>query len=426
MIRSTVKRALVLASTGFLLCQWAPWLAAAQRLTPCASNRASVLKPEPVLQGGADSQDFDRLRQHGNEAIYNLDFQVARSDFQRMSELRPDSPAPYVYLASCLWLETLNKSRRLSPALFSKLSFYAQKSDSDKTDPERDRAFNDLIERAMAASAAALQKNPRDAQALYYQAGALGIRAAYVGTVQRSFKHAISDANKAAELQSKVLKLDPQYYDAYLSIGLYDYIIGSLPFFWRLLARLAGLGGGSKERGIEHLETVVSNGRFANDDARVFLEAIYDREGNQDKSLELVDYLRKKYPRNYLLGVERGRLLYAKGDADEGARQFESLLNDPKTASEATDIINYQWAEMLRGRGDWNQALSKYAAVTQWPGSEQGLVSIAYLNAGQMLDVLGRRQDAIAEYRMVLERDNVYDSHDQAQSFIKNAYRLGK
>ena len=43
-----------------------------------------------------------------------------------------------------------------------------------------------------------------------------------------------------------------------------------------------------------------------------------------------------------------------------------------------------------------------------------------------MLDMLGRRQEALAEYRKVLERDNVCDSRDQAQAYIKNPYRVGK
>jgi tetratricopeptide (TPR) repeat protein len=316
--------------------------------------------------------------------------------------------------------------RRLSPSLFSTSSFYAQRSDSDKPDPERDRLFNSLIDRALAASAVLLNRNSKNAEALYYQAGALGIRAAYTGTVSRAFRRAIDDANKSAQLQGKLLKLAPTYYDAYLSIGVYEYVIGSLPFFWRLLARLAGLGGGSRDGGIRHLETVISKGTLARDDARVMLLAIYNREGRLDKTLELIENLLTTYPRNYLLAVERARLLYSKGNASEGVRVFSALMNDKRTADEATDIVNYQWGEVLRAGGDWPGALARYTTVAEWPCSEDGLASMAYLNAGQMLDVLGRRQQAISEYRKVLDRDNVYDSHDQARNYIKSPYRIGK
>jgi hypothetical protein len=117
-------------------------------------------------------------------------------------------------------LDTLNRTRRLSPSLFSTASFYSQRSDSDKTE----RLFNKFIDRAIAASAALLKRNPKDAEALYYQAGALGVWAAYTGTVGRSFKRAIDDANKSAQIQAKVLKLNPEYYDAFLRIGVYEYI----------------------------------------------------------------------------------------------------------------------------------------------------------------------------------------------------------
>ncbi|HUK91007.1 MAG TPA: hypothetical protein VLZ81_11450, partial [Blastocatellia bacterium] len=271
-------------------------LGAGARMAACGSRTASA-------QNAPQSPEFYKLAEEGNQALYDLDFQAAHDRFQRMADLCPDCPAPYVYLAVCIWLDTLNKARRLSPSLFSTTYFYAQGSQSDKLDAAADQQFNDLIDRATTTSAELLKKNPKDAQALYYQAGSLGVRAAYNGTVRRSFRKAIGDANKAAEIQAKVLKLDPQYYDAYLSIGLYEYIIGSLPFFWRLMARLAGLGGGSREGGIERLETVIAKGRLASDDARLFLLAIYNREGNLDKSLGLAEYLKAKYPRNYLLAI---------------------------------------------------------------------------------------------------------------------------
>src|SRR5215467_4096110 len=352
-----------------------------------ANLSRGALSPKPGEAEGI--REYDRLRAEGNRAVYNLDYAGARDKFLQMTKIMPDHPAGYVYLANDLWLETLNKSRRLSTSLYSGTSFYIQKSESDTSDKERDREFERLITRAMTLSTEALQKNPADAEALYYQASALGLRAGYTATVGRSFRRAIGDANKSIQLENKVLKLDAGYYDAYLSIGLYEYVVDSLPFAWRMLARLAGLKG-SKARGIQELESVVEHGKYASDDARVLLIGLYTRERKPERALEILDYLSKKYEQNYLFGVERGRLLYKAGRTDQGQAAFSALLAEPKVAKQATDLINFQWGEALEEARDYQAALDHLQAVIAWPRSEPGLITLAHLHAGQSLDMMGR------------------------------------
>lgn len=364
---------------------------------------------------------FERLREEGNEALYSLDYQKAAERFKRMTELVPDHPAGFVYLANTLWLETLYLGRRLSASLYSGGSFYVQSGDSDKVDPKRDRQFNALIKQALAASAKRLEKNSKDAEALYYQAAAFGTRAGYGASVERSFTRAIGDANDSVVLMKKVLKIDPNYTDAYLNIGFYEYVIDSLTFGWRLLARVAGLKG-SKKRGIEHLELVANNGKLASDDARVVLLGVYTRESQYERALEIIAQLATKYPANYLFGIERAAMLIRMGRKDEGQAAFTELLKNEQADRTVNDLINYQWAEALFGANDFATALDRYNAVKQWPKSDPGLVSLAHLNAGRALDAMGKRAQALAEYQAVLKRENIFDSHDQANQFIKTPY----
>ncbi|HYL98346.1 MAG TPA: hypothetical protein VEZ90_05275, partial [Blastocatellia bacterium] len=53
---------------------------------------------------------YDQLRLEGNSALYNLDYKKAHECFEKMSQIAPEEPASYVYLANNLWLETLNRS----------------------------------------------------------------------------------------------------------------------------------------------------------------------------------------------------------------------------------------------------------------------------------------------------------------------------
>jgi tetratricopeptide (TPR) repeat protein len=367
------------------------------------------------------SAEFDKLRTEGNDAVYNLEYKLAREKFERLVKIAPDHPAGYIYLANNLWLEWLNSSRRLSASLYNGDSFYQQDAEEDQFDPKRDKEFNDLIRKAIGVAKARVQKNPQDTEALYYQGAALGLRAGYSVTVKRSFRRAMGDANGSIQIQKRVVKMDPNYNDAYLSIGLYEYVIDSLPFVWRTLARLAGLKG-SKKKGIEHLELATQKGKFAADDARVILIGLYSREKQPEKALEVISYLAAKYPRNYLLGVERANMLYQRGRKDEGAAAFAALLKNEQIAQAATDHINYQWGESLMNTGDYATAIERYKEVTRWAKSDKSLVSLSHLHAGQALDALGKREEAIAEYQTVLKRENIFDAHKLANEYVKKPY----
>ena len=391
-------------------------MAASQQATARAQSSDKVQVSDPAV-----ATEFDRVRNEANDALYNMDYKAAREGYLRMTQIAPDHPAGYVYLANNLWLETLNASRRLSTSLYAGGSFYSQDADEDKVDPKRDREFNDLIKQALAKTRARLLKDSSDAEALYYEASALGLRAGYGTTVKRSFARAIGDANESIQIHKKVIKINPNYADAYLSIGLYEYVVDSLPFGWRVLARFAGLKG-SKKKGIEHLEMVTQSGKYTSDDARVVLIGIYSREGKPERALEMISYLANKYPRNYLFGVERAAMLYRLGRGDEGRQAFEALLKDEQVAQVAADLVNYQWGELLAAKGDYAAAVERYNEVKRWRKADAELISLAHLHAGQALDALGKRSEAVAEYQAVLKRENVFDSHKLASQFVKKPY----
>ncbi len=397
---------------------------AALTLTPGAQLHQQAASATARPGGAATAAaivEFERLRIDGNDAVYSLEYKAAREMFLRMTRLAPEHPAGYVYLANNLWLETLNARRRLSTSIYTGESFYLRGLSDDRVDPKRDREFNDLITQAITVARARLAGNAKDTEAMYYQASALGLRAAYSTSVRRSFRRAIGDANESVKLQRQVIKLDPEYIDSYLSIGLYEYVIDSLPLGWKFLARLAGLKG-SKKRGIEQVELVTQRGKYAADDARVVLIGLYSKQKQPEKALELITQLAAKYPRNYLFGVERAGMLYRLGRPDEAVRGFADLLNDAHIAASTTDLVRYQWGEALTQKGDYPAAIEQYAEVKRWAKSDPELVSLAHLHTGKALDALGKREQALAEYQAVLKREDVFGSHKLASQYVKKAY----
>jgi tetratricopeptide (TPR) repeat protein len=222
------------------------------------------------------------------------------------------------------------------------------------------------------------------------------------------------------DAHEKVLKLKPDYYDAYLSIGVYDYIAGSLPFGYKLMATMVGVRG-NKKRGISRLQTIIEKNAATADDARILLATIFRNEKRHNEALALFEQLCSKYPRSYLLKLERASTLVTLNRHGEAYAVFESLLKDPVAAS-ALDLIHYQYAEALARNKEYKRAAAEFMAVHQVEGGEANLATVSSLRAAQMYDLAGERQEAVAQYKAVLARPNVYDTRQQAERGLSRPF----
>jgi tetratricopeptide (TPR) repeat protein len=404
-----------------------------------------LVAPAGVLAQSGDSKTgtaaggprLEDLQKEGLEDLFNLEYDAARQKFKEMTRLSPDDPTGPQMLATTLWLETLNQARRLQAAIYSTQSFYAGRE--DKPDPRVVQDFRHLTRLATQLAKARMQRSPRDQQTLYVLGVTESLQAAFAATVERRFIAALRSGSSGVDTERQVIKLDPSFHDAELTIGMYDYIVGSLPLPVRMLAGIAGASG-SKKRGIQALERVAKEGQWTRDDAKVLLIAIYKKEKRFPEALGLSRELQEKYPHNYLFRLETADTLVSlaaierqanktkEADAmeSEALSTFESMLHERSPAGyapRALDLIHFRYGEALLLVGRSPRAAAEFLAVTTVSGADAGMVSRAHLRAAQSFDLAGKRNEALAEYRVVLSRPNVYDSYDQARRGQKEPYR---
>jgi tetratricopeptide (TPR) repeat protein len=381
---------------------------------------------------------LNELRAAGFDALYNLDYETARKNFKEIARLFPDHPAGPQFLAATLWAQTLNQSRRLQASLYSTESFYHQKE--DKPDPRVVEQFRELTRTAAQLAKARLRRNPKDVEALYFLGATEGLKAAFAAAVQRSFMSALSDGSSSVDRHREVIKLDPSFHDAELTIGLYDYVVGSLPGPVKLLASIIGTRG-SKKRGLTTLQRVASQGRWAKDDARALLLILLKREKRYEEALTVSRELAATYPRNYLFRLEAADALASiaathrrasrAAEAAKAEREaleiFDSLLRDRaarEAASRPLDLIHFRYGEALLTANRPDSAAQEFIAAAGAPGAEPGLVTLAHLQAARSFDLAGKRNEAVAQYRIVLARPNALDAHDGAKQGLKEPYKL--
>src|SRR3989441_6725373 len=245
---------------------------------------------------------FETLRIAGSEALFNLDYETARKNFKEMAQAFPSYPAGPQFLADTLWAETLYQTRRLQSSLYGSDDTFYSTSD-DKADPRIVDQFRTLTRQARLLAEARLKQFPKDPEALYFMGAIEGLKASFEEAVERRHFAALKDGSDAVDKHREVIKLDPSYRDAELTIGLYDYTVGSLSLPVKIVAGVAGFHG-SKKRGLATLERVAKEGRWAHDEAKTLLIVLYTREKRFAESAALARELGAKYPRNYLYRLE--------------------------------------------------------------------------------------------------------------------------
>ena len=167
---------------------------------------------------------------------------------------------------------------------------------------------------------------------------------------------------------------------------------------------------------------------------------MYTREKRFGEAAAYARELATKYPHNYLYRLETAEALVGQAGLErkstaanttsatetEAFAMFESLLRDKavrETASREFDLIHFKYGEALMTVGQLEHAAREFLASAAAPGAQQGLGTMAHLYAARALDLSGKRNDALTQYRAVLARPNVYDAHEQAQAGLKDAFK---
>ena len=398
---------------------------------------AAAQQPSSPWITDAERARFEELRRSGLDALYNIDYDKAERDFKEIVKLIPNHPGGYQLLAARVWIKTLYESRRLQGSLYSSETFYS--SGDDKVDPKIITEFRNFTREAKRLAEAKLKQDPKNIEARDFLANTEGLKAAFEEAVERRHFAALRDGNDAVNHHREVLKLDPKYIDAQITIGLYEYTVGSLPLGIKILAGVTGFRG-SKKRGLALLEQVAKEGRWAQDDAKTVLILLYRREKRFADVLKLARELSAKYPRNYLLRLETADALVSiagvkrKENDVAGAAQaekeafatFDEILRDRNmrdAAARALDLIHFKYGEVLMTAGYHDRAAKEFLAATKVDRGEAGLITMAHLYAGRSFDVAGKRDEAVAQYKEVLARPNVYDAHDEAKKGLRHAYK---
>ncbi len=172
-----------------------------------------------------------------------------------------------------------------------------------------------------------------------------------------------------------VLQLDPNYVDAKLVVGVYEYVVGALPLPFKFIIGFAGITG-SKSKGMAVLREAGERGPTTSVEARTVIALFLRREGKYKDAIQVVLKLKEQYPHDYLFALEEANLRKDDGEGMAAVGSYRDVLaNAAKPgyyASARLELTYFGLGDALRGQRHFDEAADAYEKTAFSPGVVAG------------------------------------------------------
>lgn len=348
----------------------------------------------------------------GINGVYSLDFDTAQENIQKVFESSPDHPFAHFGNAMIAW---------------SRYEYEFEISDDNQR-----KVFEKILDDSISGIKRWIKQHPKDSNG-YMGIGALyGLRAMF-NMRNRNWVISYFAGRKAISNLETSLKLDPTYYDAYFGLGIYEYFAGTLPTVIKMLAKIVAIKG-NPQQGVHFLNLARTKAHFTADSAKLILIEIQNTRKSPfyspEKSLEYIQELRAKFPKNPLMHYVEIICLYETKnykEVTEQAHQFLQLIGSDKFYKDIYIPRAYTalaTTQMAQGNFEKARQLLEESRL-KLKGQEPSRWAVwNELRLGQVYDILGQREKAQTQYKYVLTFKDKWGFDDLAKSLLKTPYQV--
>lgn len=328
----------------------------------------------PLPAAPADEAAVRQQVLAGIDAMYSMRFDDARTVFNKVIQQQPDNPTGYFFRATIhMW----------------KYLF-------DRSEPDLG-AFLTESDRTIEIAEEALDGNPDDSRARTYIGAMYGYRA-MVNIQAENYLKASWDARNCYTHLSETLRRNPREYEAYLGMGIFNFVIGALPETSQLVMNIAGMTG-DKDRGLQQLQLAAERAVYAGNDAKLVLGLLnVYYKGDYGAGIGYLKDLLQKYPTNI-------PILYAMGNIEAQLKKMNNAIGYYKKVIDLSNnsfrqftiYSNFRLGEAYFRLNDFEnskRAMQKFIKAN----TEQPFKAIGLLRLAETYEILGDRKFAVQLY----------------------------
>jgi len=363
------------------------------------------------------SQSYDWVRHDalvkaGVDQIYGIEFDKAEKTFDTVIKEYPTHPSGKFFKAMITWWRIL----------------------LDLDNEKMDDKFYDQLEECIDMCDDILDNNEKNVDALFFKGGSIGFRGRLRAIRESWFKAAL-DGKEGLAIVFKAYAADPKNTDIQLGFGIYHYYAEVIPEKYPAVKPfMVFFPKGNKEKGLNELENVAWNGRYARLESRYFLMTLnFQFEDNMNETRKWGKILLNDFPNNPNFQKYYGLTFIKENNYPEAVKTFwdiyKKCLNgmpgyNKRFEREASYYIAMDYK--LRNKVDSSAAFfekSEKLSRQLDKDEESGFLINTVFYLGMLYDQTGMREKAVKYYKETLKLKERNDSHKYAEQYLKIPYK---
>jgi len=238
----------------------------------------------------------------GFDLLYEQKFAEARQAFASWQSRNLEDPFGEVAVAASYLFEELYIQGVLTSDFFLNEKKFLHGIDG-RPNPERMSHFGEALARARELAKVRQKTNPNDREALFSLTLAAGMESDADSILQKKHIDGLKHMKEAKKYADCLLANYPDATDAYIALGIANYVIGSQSAGSRFALWFDGIHG-NKRLGMEQVARAAENGRYLRPFAKIILALAACREKQAALAQELFRELSEQYPDSELFASE--------------------------------------------------------------------------------------------------------------------------
>jgi tetratricopeptide (TPR) repeat protein len=359
-----------------------------------------------------------------HEHFYNLDYDGALTRFEAIQKANPQSAIATGYILQTIIFRELYRQDLLDTTYYAHDSFLTSKRNVP-VPPDIRARIESLTNSAIALCDQQIKANPNNANAYFARGYARGMHAAFITLAEHSYYAAARQGLASRGDSEQALKIDPGYADAKMAIGLQQFAVASLPRVLRIMIGITGVTG-NKEKGLQLLRESAAHGIVTPIESRTALSLFLRHDARYPEAIVVQKGLADQYPHDFLFRIEVANLTKDSGNGPGAIAIYQAVLADAKQPGYFVEphlhMAYWGLADTERGQNQIAEAAQNYLLAAAQPTCSEWLRRRAQLNAGQMFDLLDKRDEAIKQYQLASAGGGDQSQADAAHRYLKTPY----
>lgn len=332
------------------------------------------------------SQDYAKVHTliiEGIDATYHIDFDKALSKFQEARRVVPsDLRGQFFETTVYFWRGMFARSR-----------------------PDYETYLN-LSDKLVEKCEDIVDKNENDLDARLYLGWCYTMRAFILYYMDQNVLRGASEIKDGNKHLTFVVEKKPDYYDAYLGLGIFNYMTSLIPRKLQWLTNVLGFSG-DRETGYTQLKTASDKGVYTSNEAKFYLTLLSWREEKFTEAESYATGLKNSYPNSPAVWMVWGLLMSQQDKMSEAIQAYEKSI-ELNSAMKSDIVYKTGYGALANAyfrTNNFDKAVEFGKKYMNYVNKDDRYNNRLY-SIGVSLDLLGKKDEAQTYYKQARTEQN--------------------